>query len=152
VAVTTLEARGQILTGLTDAIDQLALATACLGEAYEQLDDASAERLEADLFRPVQRAYGRAMRTRAQFADRFGLVEPALESPSPGVASQGVKLFVSRAVSASAEADRGIAELQDSMLPVEAGDAELRTGLAEVRELVDGLPMRAREFVRALGR
>ncbi len=63
-----------------------------------------------------------------------------------------MKVFIARAVSASAEADHRIAELQDSLLPIEAGDPELRTGLAEVRELIDALATRAREFLRALGR
>jgi hypothetical protein len=45
-----------------------------------------------------------------------------------------------------------LGELQDSMLPVEVGDVELRTGLAEVRELLGGVRMRARELVRTLGR
>ncbi len=152
MVVTTLEARAQILDDLTAAINQLALATACLGEAYEQLDETTADRLEDGLFRPVQKAYGRAKRTQSQFAGRFGLTAPALESPSPGLGSQGVKVFIGRAVSASAEADHRIAELQDSLLPIEAGDPELRTGLAEVRELIDALPTRAREFLRALGR
>jgi hypothetical protein len=38
------------------------------------------------------------------------------------------------------------------MLPIEAGDPELRVGLAEVRELLDQVPGRAREFLRTLGR
>ena len=38
------------------------------------------------------------------------------------------------------------------MLPIEAGDAELRTGLAEVRELLDELPTRAHAVLRTLGR
>jgi hypothetical protein len=38
------------------------------------------------------------------------------------------------------------------MAPVEVGDAELRAGLAEVRELLGEVPPRAREFVRTLGR
>ena len=42
-------------------------------------------------------------------------------------------------------------ELQDSLLPVESGDAELRQGLAEVRELLS-LSVPAREFLRTLGR
>ncbi len=65
MVVTTLEARAQILDDLTAAINQLALATACLGEAYEQLDEATADRLEDGLFRPVQKAYGRAKRTQS---------------------------------------------------------------------------------------
>jgi hypothetical protein len=38
------------------------------------------------------------------------------------------------------------------MLPIESGDAELRAGLAEVRELLDELPGAARRFLRILGR
>jgi hypothetical protein len=38
------------------------------------------------------------------------------------------------------------------MLPVEFGDPPLRAELAEVRQLVAGLPVQAREFVRTLGR
>ena len=38
------------------------------------------------------------------------------------------------------------------MLPIESGDAELRAGLVEVRELLDGLPGTARRFLGILGR
>jgi hypothetical protein len=152
MAVSTAEARTRIVADLGAAIDQLALATACLGEAYEHLDDATADRLESELFRPAQRAYGRAKRTRGQFAGRFGLEAPDRESPSAGLASQGAKVFVTRAVTASGEADRWIAELQDSMLPIDAGDAELRAGLAEVRELITPLPAAAAAFLRTFGR
>ena len=152
MAITTLEARGQILDDLAGALDQLALAVACLGGAHELLDDATAERLEAELFRPAQKAYGRGKRTLAGFAQRFALGAPELASPSPGLRSQGVKSFVERAVVASSEADRRIAELQDSMLPIESGDPELRAGLTEVRELLSGLPSTAQQFLRVLGR
>jgi hypothetical protein len=49
-------------------------------------------------------------------------------------------------------ADRTLAGLQDSMLPVEAGDEELRAGLKAVREPLGGLPGNARAFLRVLGR
>ena len=45
-----------------------------------------------------------------------------------------------------------LAELQDSMMPVEVGDPELRAGLAEVRELVAGVRVQGREFLRTFGR
>jgi hypothetical protein len=149
---TALEAREQILADLATAIDQIALATACLGQAYEQLDDLTADRLEQELFRPAQKAFGRAKRTHSQFAGRFGVAARAFEPPSAGLPSQGVKRFVERAAAASADAGRTVAALQDSLLPIEAGDPELRAGLAEVRELVDEVPGRAREFLRTLGR
>ena len=56
------------------------------------------------------------------------------------------------AVDSVAEADAVLSELQDSMMPVEVGDPELRAGLAEVRELLGEVRGRAREFVRTLGR
>jgi hypothetical protein len=152
MAITALEARRQILDDLATALDQLALALACLSEAHELLDDDTAERLEAELFRPVQRAYGRSKRTHTGFAQRCGLGGREIDSPSPGLSSQGVKAFIERAVAASSDADRQIAELQDSMLPIESGDAELRAGLAEVRALLDELPGTARQFLRILGR
>jgi len=152
VTVTTLEARTQIIDELGGATLQIAYSVACLGSAYELLDEATADRLEAELFRPVQRALGRAKRTTSEFAARYGLTAPQIESPSPGVPSQGVKAFVDHAVTAAAEASRRIAELQDSMLPIEAGDEQLRASLAEVRELVDQLATPARAFLNTLGR
>jgi hypothetical protein len=152
MAITALEAKTQILDDLAGATDQVALALACLGEAYEQLDVGTADRLEAELFRPAQKAYGRGKRTHAQFAERVGLPTREFESPSAGLSSQGVKAFVQRAVIAAADADRRIAELQDSMLPIESGDAELRTGLNEVRELLGEIPGPAGRFLRTLGR
>lgn len=152
MSVSTAEARGRILSDLAAAIAQLGFGTACLGEAYEQLDDATADRLESELFRPLQKAYGRAKRTQTSFAGRFGLEATTLASASPGLASQGVKVFVTRATTAAAEADRRIADLQDSMLPIEAGDPELRAGLAEIRELLAGVPAAGSAFLRSFGR
>jgi hypothetical protein len=152
VAITASEAKQQILDDLGAAIESIALATACLGEAYERLSVDSAERLETELFRPAQRAFGRSKRAYAAFANRSGLTARSFEPPSPGIQSQGVRDLVAKAVTAGGEADRQIAELQDSMLPTEFGDGELRTGLAETRALLDQLPAAAREFLRTLGR
>jgi hypothetical protein len=152
VAITNQEARIQILDELGTAVDEIALSVACLGEAYELLPEASGDRLEQTLFRPVQKAYGRGKRTHSSFATRSNRQQRAFDSPSAGLASQGVKVLLERAVAAAAEADHQIAELQDSLLPIEAGDAELRQGLAEVRELLGGLSVPAREFLRTLGR
>lgn len=154
MAMSALEARTQILDDLTAAIDQLALALACLSEAFEQLPVGTADRLEAEIFRPVQRAYGRGKRTHAQFAERVGLPtrDFGAPSPSPGPSSQGVPDLVKRAAAASIDADRLIAELQDSALPIESGDAQLRAGLSEVRELLGTVPKAAGKFLRTLGR
>lgn len=149
---TTLEAREEILAELRTAISRIGLAIACLGQAYELLDETTADRLESALFRPVQRAYARAKRTQSAFAARVGLPVAAAEERSAGLPSQGVKLFVERGGEAAADADRVLAELQDSMLPIEAGDAELRAGLAEVRELLGSVPSAVRDFQRTFGR
>jgi hypothetical protein len=152
VPITTRESRERILGDLAAAADQLALASACLSEAYELLTIAPADRLEAELFAPVQKAFGRCKRTASQFAGRTGMDTVAAQPQLAGRPSRGVRSFVDRAVAASGEADLILAELQDSMLPVEAGDAELRAGLAEVRGLLAGLAPKAREFIRTLGR
>src|ERR1700730_15151026 len=79
MAYTTADARQQLLDTLAEAIDQIAVALASLGEAYEQLDEQKAETLEQELFRPVQTAYGRAKRTHAEFARRHGLPARPIE-------------------------------------------------------------------------
>jgi len=146
------EARQELLDTLGEAIDEIADALAALGAAYEQLGTVPADRLEEELFRPVQAAYGRAKRTHAGFAQRQGLPTRTFAPATPGLPSTGIRGFVDGAVEAAAEADAVLAELQDSMMPVEVGDPELRAGLAEVRELLGDVPGRAREFVRTLGR
>ncbi len=146
------EARQELLDTIADAIDELGVALAALGEAYEQLDERTADTLEEQLFRPVQVAYGRAKRTYSGFAGRFDLSERAFEPATRGVPSTGVKGFLADAVDAVAKADGDLAELQDSMMPVEVGDAELRAGLAEVRELLGDLRARTGELVRTFGR
>ncbi len=146
------EARTEILAELGVAEQQLELALGCLGEAFELLAVGAAERLEGELFRPIQRAYARAKRTRAGFAERVGLPAPTPERLLTGGASQGAKALVERAAEAAGEADRALSELQDSMLPVEAGDAELRSGLSEAREQLAGVERAAADFLRTFGR
>lgn len=149
---TTAEGRQQILDTLATAADEIGLALALLSEAYEHLDEQAAERLEEALFHPIQAAYGRAKRTHAAFAERHELAGRSFQSPSQVAPSSDVKGLIDAAVDAAAKADGVLIELQDSMLPVEVGDAELRVGLSEVRELVGGVRSRARELVRTLGR
>lgn len=152
MSYTTAEGRQQILDELATATDRLALSLACVGAAYDLLDEQSGDRLEEALFRPVQHAYGTAQRTYTGFAERVGLPARTFEEPSAGAASQGARTFIERAMDQAAEAAHVIAELQDGMLPVEVGDAELRAGLAAVRERVEGLRGDARDFTRSLGR
>ena len=152
MAYVTSEARGELLETVAEAIDELAVALAAIGAAYEQLDEQSADRLEEQLFRPVQAAYGRAQRTHSGFAARHGLPGRSFEQASAGLPSQGVKGFLERADEAVAEADAILVDLQDSMRPVEIGDPELRAGLAEVRALVGDVRAQGREFLRTFGR
>jgi len=153
LAYVTREAREELLETIAEAIDALGRALGALGDAYEQLDERTADALEEELFRPAQAAYGRAKRTYTGFAGRHGLAaDRAFEPVSPGAASRGVHGFVDIAVDAIEEADSVLAELQDSMRPVEVGDAELRAGLAEVRELLAALPERARRLISRFGR
>jgi hypothetical protein len=152
MAQTTVEARQQLLDALAEATDAIGIALTSLGDAYEQLDENNADRLEEELFRPVQLAYGRARRTHLDFAQRHGLGSRPFEPPAPGLPSTGAKGFIENAVAAVGRADGVLATLQDSLLPVEVGDPELRAALAELRELVGGLSVRARELVRTVGR
>jgi hypothetical protein len=152
MAITTAEARAQILDELAGAIDQLGIASACLGDAYEELDEATADRMEDELYRPVQRAFGRAKRTHSQFAGRVGMSAGSWQPPAAPGGTRGGQALIERAVDAADEADRLISELQDSMLPIESGDPELRAGLTETRDALAGLAERARTLIRGLGR
>src|ERR1700747_653002 len=118
------EARAQPLDDAAAAVDQLALAIASLGEAYEELDEQTADALEEQLFRPVQLAYGRLRRTHAEFAVRHGFPGRALARSAGGMHPADPRVYVDRAVEAIERADQALAELQDSMLPVEVGDRE----------------------------
>ncbi len=149
---TTADGRHQLLDALAVAVAEIAVALSALGEAYEQLDEQTADRLEQELFRPVQAAYGRAQRTYSSFAERYGLPGRTFEQAPPGAPSTGAKGFIDLAVEAVARADQELAGLQDSMLPIEVGDEELRAGLQEVRELLDAIRKRAKALERTLGR
>src|SRR2546423_13397399 len=112
MAITTAEARRQILDDLAAALDQLGLAVACLSEAFEQLAVDAADRLEADLYRPVQKAYGRGKRTHAQFAQRVGLGGDTFEPPSAGARSHGGQELRPEKAGAPGDAGRRKAHVQ----------------------------------------
>ena len=152
MAITNADARQQLLDAVAEGTDQLGLALGSLGEAYERLDEQTADRLEQELFRPVQLAYGRAQRPHSEFASRYDLPSRRFEPASLGAPSHSVKDLLDGAVEAVSKADSTLSSLQDSMLPVEFGDADLRAGLQGVRELLGDLRPRARELVRTLGR
>jgi hypothetical protein len=152
MAYSAAQARQELLDEVAAATERIGVALAALGDAFEQLDDYNAGRLEEQLFRPVQTAYGRAQRTHSEFAERHGLPAHRFAAAAAGAPSRGVHGFLDSAVNAVEAADRTLAELQDSMRPVEVGDAELRAGLSEVRRLLGDVRARARAFERTLGR
>jgi hypothetical protein len=151
VTYTNAEARQELLDALAATADRIGGALASLSEAYEGLDDDAADRLEERLFRPAQAAYGRAKRTHSDFARRYELPSRTFGPAAIGLPTQP-GAAIDEAVRALREADDALGALQDSMLPVEVGDAELRAGLAEVRMLIGAIPDRARDIVRTLGR
>ena len=145
-------ARQQLLDAIGEAVEDIAYALASVGEAYDRLDETTGDRLEAMLFRPLQNAYGRAQKTYSEFAARHELPARRFEPGHAAVASHGAQGPIEDAVTAVREADDRLSELQDSMLPIEFGDPELRAGLSEVRTVLGDVPKLAREFVRTLGR
>ena len=149
---TTADVRQELLDAVAQTIDEIAKAVAALGGAYELLDEVNGDRLEAELFRPIQLAYGRAQRTYSGFAERYGLTTRAFVPAAEGAPSHGVQGFIDLAVEAVHEADGNLVTLQDSMMPVEFGDEELRAGLSEVRRLLGDLRGRAAAFSRGFGR
>ena len=146
------EARQEILDTIAEAADELAGALAALGDAYELLDERSADTLEEELFRPAQSAYGKAKRTHSGFAARHSLPTRQFAASPSGAASHGVKGFLEATVEAVEETDALLAELQDSLLPVEVGDPEVRAGLADVRRTLGEIAPRAAHFVSRFGR
>ena len=151
MAYVSAQARQELLDAVAEAADEIGVALSALGDAFDHLDDQSADRLEEQLFRPVQHAYGRAQRTHNEFAGRVSLPTRTF-TPAGPPAPHGAAAALEVAVDAVAEADEKLATLQDSMRPVEVGDAELRAGLSEVRRLLGDVEQRARAFERTRGR
>jgi len=150
--MTDREVRQGVLDDIGAAIDALGTALGALGSAYELLDERSADRLEEELFGPVQKGYGRAKRTYADFAARYALDTATFAQPGSTSGSRDVRRFLDTAIAAVDEADEVLIELQDSGQTVDYGDADLRAGLAGVRELVGNVRASSRLFMRTLGR
>src|SRR3954452_5299756 len=146
------EARQELLDVLAGAIEEIAVAVEALSEAYELLDEATADRLEENLFGPAQRAYGRAKRTHAEVAASHELPSPEFAAAGQASGGRSVKNLLERAVDAASRADEQLAGLNDSMLPVEVGDPQVRAGLNETRELIGRIPGAARDLLRTFGR
>jgi hypothetical protein len=152
VSFSSAEGRTQLLQVVGGSADRLAVALGLLSGAYELLDERSAEQLEDGLFRPVQGAYGRLRRTHAEFAARHGLPGRQFAPAAEGAPARGLQGLVEGAVGEVLAADGELAALQDSMLPVEVGDEELRAGLQQVRTGLAGVPAAARQMLRTFGR
>jgi len=83
---------------------------------------------------------------------RYDLPGRKFAPGSPGAPHEDARHLIDAAVEAAAKADATLSALQDSMLPIEFGDPDLRAGLQSVRELLGSLSVRARELVRRIGR
>jgi hypothetical protein len=152
MSYTTQEGRDRILRDLSEATGQIELALSYLTDAYELVDEGVADRLESELFAPVQAAFALARRTRSEFTRRYSLADADSDATHAGARPHQARGLIEGAAEAIEQADHWIAELQDSMLPVEVGDPELRAGLSETREVMATMPAHARELVRTLGR
>jgi len=152
VSFSSADGRTQLLQVVGESADRLAVALGLLSGAYELLDERAAEQLEDELFRPVQLAYGRLRRTYTEFAARYGLPGREFGAAPEGAPARGLQGLVEGAVGEVLAADGELAALQDSMLPVEVGDAELRGGLQETRSGLAGVSSAARQMMRTFGR
>lgn len=154
MAYTSEDARTELLEATAEAAAAIGVALAAAGEAYELVSEDTADRLEAELFGPLQAAYGRAKRGHAEFAARCGREATAFAAPAaPAVpSSAGAAGYLEVAIEHAERADDILSELQDSLLPVEAGDAELRAALADVRTRLGAAPAAGDELLRTLGR
>ena len=152
MAYTETEGREGLLDGMERATDLIGVALGALSSAYDQVDEATADRLEEELFGPVQQAYGKSKRTFSEFASRHGLPARTLNPPAEPPASEKPRELIQGAGRAAVEADQALAEVQDERSFVEVGDRELRAGLAEVRAALAPVPQRAALTLRTLGR
>jgi hypothetical protein len=151
MSYTAESGRRQILEDIAAGVDDLGRALSALGDAYELLDDLTAEALERELFAPLQAAYGQLKRTHSEFAARHGLPARDFPAAAPSLPAPA-RVTIDRATDLALGVDGRLAVLQDSMLPVEVGDQELRAGLARTRSLLAPLPARAGQLTRTLGR
>jgi hypothetical protein len=146
------ESRSQLLAALAAQTERLGRAVAQVAEAYDHLDERTAERLEEGLFKPLQRAYGRAQRAVREYAASQGLPQPTLNQAPPPLPAVGVRELVARALSELEEADLGLVAIQDDELYPELSDPPLRAALGEVRSALAGCLQAGRELIKEFGR
>lgn len=143
--------RRQIVEDASAAVPAIAGAIAMLTEVYEQLDEPTADRLEATVFKPLQSGYGLLRRTLTDFAVRYGMRPPAFAASNAALPTDP-RTALERVADAAIDADAIIADLQDTLLPVEVGDAELRAGLSGVRTAIARVPGSCSDLIRVFGR
>lgn len=152
MAYSTAEAQAEMLDDIGTSADELAAALAALSEAYELLDEDAGDELERAVFGPVQAAYGRLRRTHTEFAHRHGLPERRFPAATPGTHTGDPRVYIERGLDAAQDAEQRLAELQDSLAPVEVGDTQLRAGLAQTRTLLGDVPASGDRLLRSFGR
>ena len=149
----TGEARRALVEELLGAAGDIATAIAYAIAAYDQLDDTSGGRLEEQVFAPLQKALGTLRRAAGGFAARHG--DPATSPGSPPAEphpSQGVAALLESCAAAVRAADEHLGSLQDSLVLIDLGDADLRAGVSDTRRRLGEVPAALRAFVRTLGR
>jgi hypothetical protein len=151
VSYTTESGRQQIIDDAAAAVYSLASAVAAIGELYDQLDEPTADRMELVVFKPLQGGYGLLRRTLTEFADRYGLATPQFDEP-PVTTPSSAHTALERVSEWVEEADGLVSELQDSLLPVEVGDQQLRAGLSGARTQLATVPAACGDLLRRLGR
>ena len=123
-----------------------------LGDAYEWLDEQTADRMEDEIFRPAQAAYGRAQRTHAAFSERHELTrshfDEAGHTGHPGDARGAIE----RAAASLTEADAILATFRIRCCRSTSAIRSCAPGSRAVRELIAPLPHQARQLLRMLGR
>ena len=152
MAYTNLEGREGLLEALAESAEQVGASLEYLGAAHERLDDQSADRLEEQIFGSAQRAYAGARKAYTGFASRHGLATRSFDQPAVPPGSLKAAELIEMAATEAEGADDMLAGLQDDQRLVEVGDVELRSGVAEVRQAIGGVPVQAREMLRTLGR
>jgi hypothetical protein len=152
MAYTNLEGREGLLEALAESAEQVGAALEYLGAAHERVDDQAADRLEDQLFGSTQRAYAFARKAYSGFASRHGLASRSFDQPAEPPGSLKAAELIEMAATEAENADEMLAGLQDDQRLVEVGDVELRAGVADTRQAIGPVPIRAREMLRTLGR
>lgn len=147
------QARRALVDELLGAAGEISAAIASASAAYELLDDTSGDRLEERVFAPLQKALATLRRAVDAFAARHG--DPAASAAPPPPEphpSQGVAALLDGCAGAARAADERLGTLQDSLVLVDVGDADLRAGVSDTRRRLGAVPAALREFARTLGR